>query len=53
MLEKYDNFMILMKKLFNTDKDYMVGKHISLLIAVIGACLYYEFSTIEKEEFKH
>lgn len=50
MLEKYTTFMEIMKKIFNTDKDYIILKHASAIFALVGLYLYVELSLIEKGE---
>lgn len=48
MLEKYTTFMEIMKKIFNTDKDYIIIKHASAIFALVGLYLYIELLSIEK-----
>lgn len=50
MLEKYTIFMELMKKIFNTDKDYIILKHASVIFGLVGLYLYIELSLIEKRD---
>ena len=50
MLEKYTIFMELMKKIFNTDKDYIILKHASVIFGLVGLYLYVELSLIEKRD---
>lgn len=52
MLEKYTTFMEIMKKIFNTDKDYIILKHASAIFALVGLYLYVELSLIEKTDMK-
>lgn len=52
MLEKYTIFMEIMKKIFNTDKDYIILKHASAIFALTGLYLYIELSLIEKRDMK-
>lgn len=52
MLEKYTVFMEIMKKIFNTDKDYIILKHASAIFALAGLYLYVELSLIEKRDMK-
>lgn len=50
MLEKYAIFMELMKRIFNTDKDYIILKHASAISVLVGLYLYVELSLIEKRD---
>ena len=50
MLEKYTIFMELMKNIFNTDKDYIILKHVSAIFGLVGLYLYVELSLIEKRD---
>lgn len=52
MLEKYTTFMEIMKKIFNTDKDYVIIKHASVIFILVGLYLYIELSLIEKTDMK-
>ena len=52
MLEKYTIFMELMKKIFNTDKDYIILKHASAIFGLVGLYLYIELSLIEKRDIE-
>lgn len=52
MLEKYTTIMEIMKKIFNTDKDYMILKHASAIFALVGLYLYIELSLIENTDIK-
>lgn len=52
MLEKYTTFMEIMKKIFNTDKDYIIIKHASAIFVLVSLYLYIELSLIEKTELK-
>ena len=52
MLEKYTTFMEIMKKIFNTDKDYVIIKHASAIFVLVGLYLYIELSLIEKTDMK-
>lgn len=52
MLEKYTTFMGIMKKIFNTNKDYIIIKHASAIFALVGLYLYIELSLIEKTDIK-
>lgn len=52
MLEKYTTIMEIMKKVFNTDKDYAIIKHASAIFVLVGLYLYIELSLIEKTDMK-
>ena len=52
MLEKYTTFMEIMKRIFNTDKDYVIIKHASAIFVLVGLYLYIELSLIEKTDMK-
>lgn len=52
MLEKYTTIMEIMKKIFNTDKDYVIIKHASAIFVLVGLYLYVELSLIEKTDMK-
>lgn len=52
MLEKYTTIMEIMKKIFNTDKDYVIIKHASAICVLVGLYLYIELSLIEKTDMK-
>lgn len=52
MLEKYTTIMEIMKKIFNTDKDYVIIKHASAIFVLVGLYLYIELSLIEKTDMK-
>ena len=52
MLEKYTTFMEIMKKIFNTDKDYIIIKHASAIFVLVSLYLYIELSLIEKTDIE-
>ena len=52
MLEKYTIFIELMKKIFNTDKDYIILKHVSAIFGLVSLYLYVELSLIEKRDME-
>ena len=52
MLEKYTTIMEIMKKIFNTNKDYVIIKHASAIFVLVGLYLYVELSLIEKTDMK-
>lgn len=52
MLEKYTTFMEIMKKIFNTDKDYVIIKHASAIFVLVSLYLYIELSLIEKTDIE-
>lgn len=49
MLEKYTIFMELMKKIFNTDKDYIILKHASAIFGLVGLYLYREINLLQNK----